>query len=72
MTDRFNADLGAWLEKKRDEKDISQAEMARRLGVTRTAVHCWEKGKRKLYADTLIKYCEAAGIDLQEFLNERT
>lgn len=71
MTDSFDMELGAWLESKRAEKGLTQADIARRMGVTRTAVHCWEKGKRKLYADVLLEYCEACGINLQDFIDER-
>lgn len=39
MTDSFDMELGAWLESKRAEKGLTQADIARRMGVTRTAVH---------------------------------
>ena len=64
----FDVRLGQWLEKKRNEKGYSLQYVADRLGCSKTAVHCWEKGKRSMYAKTLKAYCEVLGIDLQEFI----
>ncbi len=69
--DEFDIKLGGWLEEQRKARHLSQAEVARRMNVTKTAVHCWEKGKRKLYADTLLHYCKVTGINLQDFLERR-
>ena len=71
MIDKFYVDLGNWLESQRKSRKLSQTEIARRMGVTKVAVHCWEKGKRKMYAATLLMYCRVAGIDLNDFLEER-
>lgn len=65
--DNFDKRLGAWLKSKRIEKGYTMQFLADRLGVTRTAIHCWETGKRQLYASTLVQVCNALGADLDEF-----
>lgn len=65
----FDKRLGKWLEDKRTEKGYSLQYVADRLGCSKTAVHCWEKGKRSMYAKTLKAYCEVLGTDLQEFID---
>lgn len=64
----FDITLGKWLEEKRNEKGYSLQYVADRLGCSKTAVHCWEKGKRSMYASTLRDYCDVLGVDLNEFV----
>lgn len=66
MKDTINQQIGAWLREKRKEKGRSMQEVADALEVTRTAVHYWESGKRTIYADTLVHYCQFIGASLQE------
>lgn len=65
-----NARIGRWLAEKRDEKGLSQQAVADRLGVTRTAVHYWESGKRTIYAVNLIDYCRAIGADPEDIIRD--
>ena len=44
--------------------------VADRLGVTRTAVHYWESGKRTIYAVNLIEYCKVLGVDPREIIDD--
>lgn len=66
--DDINRFIGEWLADYRIQKDVTQQELADKLGVTRTAVHYWETGKRRMYAYQLMDYCEALGIDAQELV----
>lgn len=66
----FDRELGAWLEEKRIAKGYSLQQVADKLGVTKTAVHCWEKGKRSLYAQTLMDYCNVVHADIEEFVRK--
>lgn len=65
-----NSRIGKWLAEKREEKDLSQQYVADRLGVTRTAVHYWESGKRTIYAVNLIEYCKVLGVDPREIIDD--
>jgi transcriptional regulator with XRE-family HTH domain len=68
----YNKKIGAYLAKERRAKKISQQQLADRLGVSKTAVHYWETGKRTIYADQMLEYCEQIGIDPQELVKSVT
>lgn len=63
MDNELNSAIGKWLAEQREAKGYSQQYVADLLGVTRTAVHYWETGKRTIYAITLMDYCRAIGAD---------
>ncbi len=71
MEDNFDVHLGSWLKQKRNDKGMTLQEVADRMGVTRTAVHCWEAGKRSMYASTLMDYCNVLGADLDEYIKKK-
>lgn len=64
----YNVRIGAYLAKARKAKKITQQQVADRLGVTKAAVSNWELGKRTIYADQMIEYCEEIGIDPQKLI----
>lgn len=64
----YNKKIGAYLAKERRAKKISQQQLADRLGVSKTAVHYWETGKRTIFADQMLEYCEQVGIDPQDLI----
>lgn len=68
----YNKKIGAYLAKQRRAKKVSQQQLADRLGVTRTAVHYWETGKRTIYADQMLQYCDSLGIDPAELVRRVT
>lgn len=68
----YNEKIGAYLAKERKAKKISQQQLADRLGVSKTAVHYWETGKRTIFADQMLNYCEELGIDPQELVKSVT
>jgi transcriptional regulator with XRE-family HTH domain len=70
MEDNFDVHLGSWLKQKRNDKGMTLQEVADRMGVTRTAVHCWETGKRSMYASTLMDYSNVLGVDLDEYIKK--
>lgn len=68
----YNKKIGAYLAKERRAKKISQQQLADRLGVSKTAVHYWETGKRTIFADQMLEYCETIGIDPQDLIKSVT
>lgn len=64
----FNLKLGAALRAARKKRGMTQEQVANKLGVTKMAVSHWERGERSMYADDLIKFCEAVDYDLDEFI----
>ena len=59
----YNAAIGRWLHDQRKKKGLFQQEVADRMGCTKMAVSNWESGKRTIYAETLLQYCDAIGVD---------
>lgn len=55
--------IGENIRKAREEKNISQKELAERLGVTPPMISQYETGKRNPRAPALIKIAEAIGCD---------
>lgn len=68
--DNMNAKIGSVLRKHRKQKRMSMQEVADRLHVTKTAVHYWESGKRSIYADQMLDFCDVIGLDPQQLVIE--
>ena len=68
MNDNLDIRLGEWLSEQRKMRGLTMQDVADRLGVTKTAVHYWETGKRSMYARHVLDYCEALGIDADEII----
>lgn len=59
----MNVVIGETFAKYRKEKGFSQQYVADRMGVGKTTVHYWEKGKRQMYAHQFMELCAVLGID---------
>ena len=68
----YNAEIGRWLAHKRDQRGLTQSDIGYALGVTKTAVHYWETGRRTIDANTMFAYCEILGVDPQQLVNDVT
>ena len=66
----LNKAIGQWLSDHRKQKGLSQQQVADRLGVTKTAVHYWETGKRMIFAETMIDYCKILNLDPQDLVRD--
>ncbi|WP_105302934.1 helix-turn-helix domain-containing protein [Anaerolactibacter massiliensis] len=60
----FDKSLGSALRSEREKKNLSQQDIADRMGVTKMAVSNWESGNRSMYAKTVKEYCRALGISI--------
>jgi transcriptional regulator with XRE-family HTH domain len=49
----------------RSQRNISQAELARRAGLTRSVMNAYERGHRQPGVDALARIAAAAGMELQ-------
>ncbi len=61
-------DVSKRLRELRQEKGMTQDELAERLHVTRQAVSSWETKKTRPDVEMLEKICTVLGVDLMEFL----
>jgi transcriptional regulator with XRE-family HTH domain len=64
--------LGAGLRRVRDERRLSQADLARLAGVSPSAISQAEAGHRGLALETLLRLVEALGLGLDDLLAVRT
>ena len=69
MTD-YNKAIGQWLAHQREARGLMQSDIGDILGVTKTAIHYWETGKRTINAETMFKYCEALGVNPQDLVSD--
>lgn len=53
----------------RQEKGVSQKELAEKMGVSQTAVTYWETGKRRLRLETIIEVAKALSCDVRDILS---
>lgn len=68
----YNQKIGAYLARERKAKKVSQQQLADRLGVTKAAISNWELGKRTIYAEQMLEYCDELGIDPTELVKNVT
>lgn len=56
--------------KLRRDKGLSQNELAKKTGLSQTAIYYWEKGKRQPKFETIIKIAEALDADFLELIDD--
>lgn len=61
-------DLGQKVRKLRESRDWSQAELARRVGVTKSAISTYELGIRTPSADVVRAFAKAFGVSADYLL----
>lgn len=68
--DEFYVKLGSILRELREQKGLTQQEVADKIGVTRAAVANYENGLRAMYAKNLIAYCRVVDANVDWVLNK--
>lgn len=58
------------LRRKRLDAKLTQAQLAKKLGVPRTLIGKCERGERRIDVIELQAFCNALGTELQAFMNE--
>lgn len=69
----FSSEYGIFLEllkERRRGAGVTQVEMAKRLGITQSAVSKVERGERRLDVIELRRWCQALGISIVGFARE--
>lgn len=66
----FNKKLGAVLKNIRNERHLSQQEIADRLGVSRSCYTHYETGDRGMDINVLFKLCDIYNVDVNEILKD--
>ena len=57
------------LKKIREKKKVTQSELARRMGVTRSAVYYWTNGKANVLNSNLAGIATCLGVPVKELLD---
>lgn len=65
----MNNQIGQRLLELREEKELTQAQLAEKLDVSRTVVSNWEKGKVSPNTEDLIKLSQVYNLSLDELVN---
>ncbi len=67
MSDRFNAALGESIRRHRDQR-MTQAELAQRVGLSRTSVTNIECGRQRLLVDQLVDIAAALEVPVADLV----
>lgn len=62
------ADIGKTIRKLREEKNMTQDNLAEKMNVTRQAVSNWETGKTSPDIDTLFKLSQIFDVSMEEII----
>ena len=61
-------DFGVFIKIARERRELTQEEVAQRIGIHRTYLGKIEHGKREVDLFTAMNICKALGIDLADFI----
>lgn len=67
MSERFNVALGERIRTRRESK-MTQAELAERIGLSRTSVTNIERGRQRLLVDQLVEIAKTLSVSPAELL----
>ena len=70
MIKTFDKKLGNILKTIRSKNNLSQQDVADRLRLSRSAISCYEVGKRTIDVETLFKLCDIYNVDVNEILKD--
>jgi len=70
MKTNYNSAIGEWLMSQRIRQGLSLQDIADRLQVSKSAVYYWEVGKRTIYAENMINYCNALNVSPSKLMDD--
>lgn len=56
--------IGANIRNIRQNRQITQEELAKKINCTQQLISLWEKGKRRIPSDNLVVIAKALGVDI--------
>ena len=63
--------VGSFLQELRRQSNVTQEQLAERMGVARRTVSRWETGRNMPDLDILVELADFYEVDLREILKER-
>ena len=70
MKTNYNSAIGEWLMHERIRQGLSLQDVADRLQVSKSAVYYWEVGKRTIYAENMINYCQVLNVSPSKLMDD--
>lgn len=70
MNDKITKALASELQSMRQNRNLTQQDIADRIGTTRSRVANYEQGRRDVPLDIFFKYCDVCGTDAYEILDK--
>ena len=70
MKTNYNSAIGEWLMHQRIQQGLSLQDIADRLQVSKSAVYYWEVGKRTIYAENMINYCNVLNVSPSKLMDD--
>ena len=70
MKTNYNSAIGEWLMNQRIRQGLSLQDIADRLQVSKSAVYYWEVGKRTIYAENMINYCNVLNVSPSKLMDD--
>ena len=64
----FYKEVGQRIRYYREKKNMTQAELGEKLGVTKNAIYTWEVGKCSLHLQTAKQICKELDITLSQLI----
>ena len=64
---KYNVEFGKFIKERRDEKRLTQKEVAERLGKTQSYYSLLERGARNFDLEMAAEICDILGINLHDF-----
>ena len=61
-------EFGAFIREAREQKGLLQADIAEKLGVSRSYYAYIESGSREIYFTLAINICQALNLDINDFM----
>src|SRR5947207_14294106 len=67
----YTSVAGELIREARRRSGLSQAELARRAGLTRSVLNAYERGRRQPGVDALARVLDSAGLDLRVYPSDQ-
>ena len=67
--EKVAVEFGAFIREARDRQGLLQADIAEKLGVSRSYYAYIESGSREIYFTLAINICQVLNLDISDFMN---
>ena len=67
--EKIAIEFGAFIREAREQKGLLQADIAEKLGVSRSYYAYIESGSREIYFTLAINICQVLNLDISDFMN---